>query len=177
MPNNWYVITGGPSSGKTTLLAELEKLGHKTIPEAARTWIDQELAKGLTLEQIRADEAKFQDDVLQLKLDIEKVLNTDVLTFFDRGMHDSLAYLRHYESALSDKLHTAVEDSTYRKVFLLEQLPAYEKDYARIEDADFPAQITQQLKKAYAEYAMSPVWVPVMPIKERLQFVLNQLDT
>ena len=52
---HWYVITGAPSSGKTTLLRELEKAGYRVIHEVARTIIESELAQGRTLKQIRSD--------------------------------------------------------------------------------------------------------------------------
>ena len=38
---NFYVITGGPGSGKTTVLAELMRLGHRCIPEDARAVIQE----------------------------------------------------------------------------------------------------------------------------------------
>jgi predicted ATPase len=40
---NWYVITGAPSSGKTTLLKELEELGYRVIHEVARAFIEMEM--------------------------------------------------------------------------------------------------------------------------------------
>ena len=44
MTNNegFFVITGGPGVGKTTLLNALSTNGYKTIPEAARTIIREE---------------------------------------------------------------------------------------------------------------------------------------
>ena len=43
---NFYVITGGPGSGKTTVLAELMRLGHRCIPEDARAVIQEQVASG-----------------------------------------------------------------------------------------------------------------------------------
>ena len=81
--NNWYVITGGPSAGKTTLLAELEKLGYKTIPEAARTLIDEAVAEGIDVNALRVDEKRFQEDVARLKESIETTHDASTPTFFD----------------------------------------------------------------------------------------------
>ncbi|RLI44817.1 hypothetical protein DRO69_06575, partial [Candidatus Bathyarchaeota archaeon] len=36
------VITGGPGSGKTTLVNKLSSLGFKVIPEAARLVVERE---------------------------------------------------------------------------------------------------------------------------------------
>jgi len=56
----WYVITGGPCSGKTTIIKELRKIGYIVYPEAARIFIDKEIRKGRLLKEIRKNEAKFQ---------------------------------------------------------------------------------------------------------------------
>lgn len=173
--NNWYVITGGPSSGKTTLLAELEKLGHITVPEAARTYIDREIAKGFSIEQIRKDEKKFQEEVAKLKIEIESLHPKDVLTFFDRGMHDSLAYMRHYAYELDDWIKAALDNASYQKVFLLDPLPVFEQDYARTEDEAFTGTITDLLHASYADAGMKPIKVPVLPVGARAQFILEKI--
>ena len=127
--NNWFVITGGPSSGKTTLIELLGKRGHATIPEVARTVIDEGLAKGRLVEEIRKDEKQFQDEVLRRKIAIEAAHNRNALTFFDRGMHDTIAYLRLYGWELDQHVQQAVEQANYRQVFLLEPLPDFQRDY------------------------------------------------
>ena len=64
---NWWVITGGPSTGKTALLEELAKRGYQTKPEAARVYIDDEISHGMTIDQIRINESKFQEVLLYMK--------------------------------------------------------------------------------------------------------------
>lgn len=175
MTNNWYVITGGPSTGKSTLLDELEKLGHKIVPEAARTRIDQELARGLTIEQIRADEKAFQHSVMKLKDEIEKQMDPAIATFFDRGKPDTWAYLRHYGFTPPEWIDKSIKNSDYKKVFLLDPLATFEKDYARTEDASFVKSITDLLEQAYKDAGQTLLRVPVLPVKERLNFILQHL--
>ena len=43
---NWYVITGAPSSGKSSVIRELENLGYRVVHEVARAYIEEELKKG-----------------------------------------------------------------------------------------------------------------------------------
>jgi predicted ATPase len=120
--NNWYVITGGPSTGKTTILNILKSKGHKVFPEIARIVIDEGIAKGLSVEQIRRDEKKFQMKVLKRKQQIEANHQADKLTFFDRGMHDTLAYMRSYgwkiKKELETEVHKSIESSYGKKTFL-----------------------------------------------------------
>lgn len=173
--NNWYVITGGPSTGKTTLLTILENMGHKIIPEAARMVIDEGLAKGMTIEQIRADEGAFQDKVFSRKLAIEAGHDQSLLTFCDRGIHDTVAYLRYYAREVEEHIRKAVEQSHYKKVFLLEPLTHFTEDYARTESHTFVEKITKLLYEAYNEAGHTPVRVPAMEPEERARFVLRHV--
>lgn len=40
--NNFYVLTGGPGVGKTTLLEELERRNYEIVPEIARELIKEQ---------------------------------------------------------------------------------------------------------------------------------------
>lgn len=171
--NNWYVLTGGPSSGKTTLLTELKNLGHTVVPEAARTVIDQGLAKGVMPEELRKDEKWFQDEVLRLKVATERELPRSAVTFFDRGMHDTIAYLRHYEYEIEDWIKLACQEASYAIVFLLEPLKVYEKDYARTEHNSFAEHIYHLLRDAYEEASIEVISLPPVSVKERLETILK----
>lgn len=173
--NNWYVITGGPSTGKTTLLAELQKLGHNTMPEAARTLIDKALAKGISVAEFRADEKRFQEDVAHLKAEIETAHDTDRLTFFDRGMQDTIAYMRYYDYDIEKKIESYMNKFTYKNVFLLEPLSIFNSDYARTEDHDFTIKIQKLLHDAYTEFGMKPILVPALAPAQRVDYILDKI--
>lgn len=174
--NAWHVITGGPSSGKTTLLAELERRGHATIPEAARIVIDDGLAKGMTLAQVRGDERAFQLDVFRMKIQIEAGLDQGKPTFFDRGMHDTVAYFKLHAFDITDEIRRAVGTATYQTVFLLDPLPLYEQDYARTEPPELIQRLHRLLLGAYADAGMQPIAVSAMPVPERAAFVLSHVQ-
>jgi predicted ATPase len=174
--NNWYVITGGPSTGKTTLLSVLRKRGYKTLPESARVLIDEAKNKGVSPEKYREDEKKFQMDVLRHKVKLEKELDSKQLTFFDRGMHDTLAYIRLIGEKINQEITDAVSKANYKKVFLLERLGGYEKDYARTETAAQARQLDSLLYEAYDEAGITPIIVPIMKPKERAEFVLHHIS-
>ncbi len=173
--NNWYVVTGGPAVGKSTLLAELEKLGYKTLPEAARDVIDEGLAAGKSLEEVRGDEYQFQFDVLERKVRNEQQQASDELVFFDRGMHDTVAYLRLHDFEINQDVVQTTRQASYKQVFLLEPLEQYTEDYARTESREEALQLNQLLAAAYTEYGLKVVKVPVLPPVERAQFVLDHI--
>ena len=53
---NWHVITGAACSGKTTLIDLLADKGFQTVPETGRQYIEIEMARGRTLDEIFEDE-------------------------------------------------------------------------------------------------------------------------
>lgn len=176
MTPNWYVITGGPMTGKTKLIDELAKRGYDTVPEAARTVIDEAIKHGISSEKLRADEKRFQDDVAILKRDIEKTHDKKTLTFFDRGMHDTIAYLNYYDYNIEDWIVDFAKKASYRKVFLLEPVGEYTQDYARTEDAAFTKRIRPLLQAAYSSYGMEPIIIPDIGLENRVNFVLNTIE-
>jgi predicted ATPase len=177
MANNWYVITGGPSSGKTTLLGELQKYGYPTIPEMARLVIDDGFARGLTIKEIRKDEQAFQDTVFERKLALEAGLDVKQEAFMDRGLHDSLAYYESLGWEASIVMRAAMDKACYKAIFLLEPLPQFHEDEARTEDIHFTRRLTTLLQDAYIQYGMEPVRVPVLSPAERAQFILDYIQT
>ena len=174
MTNNWFVITGGPSTGKSKLIKEFAKLGYKTVPEAARTIIDEAMTRGTTAEEYRQDEKKFQYEVAELKAEIEKNLDSNEIVFFDRGMQDTTAYLEYYGFEINKRIRGFLEKSKYQKVFILEPLERFKEDYARVESPEFSNQIYQYLVKAYEEYNMEPISVPDIGLNNRLQFIIDK---
>ncbi|MDQ3019026.1 MAG: ATP-binding protein [Bacteroidota bacterium] len=129
----WIVITGGPSSGKTTTVNQLKSLGFASSPEAARILIDIGNNCGLTIQEIRRNEEHFNQSILGIQMAVENILLPDKICFHDRGIPDSIAYTRLSggDDSIARKFLTKRK---YHKIFLLELLP-FQKDYARTEDS------------------------------------------
>lgn len=170
MISPWYVITGGPSSGKTTLINKLSSLGFETVPEAARAVIDKYAKKGVQTEEIRKDEAVFQKLVLEMQLKMEAKAPKGKVVFFDRGVPDSIAYYRLYGLDTTPEMAR----NRYRRIFFLKQLQ-FHKDYARTEDAAAVKKINCLLMKTYRDLGYKIVLVPAVPVDERAKLVLSQL--
>ena len=172
---NWYVITGGPSSGKTTLIKELSKLGYITCPEMARILIDEGIKNGKSVEEIRSNESEFQRKVLRMKLAREEKMPKDEIVFFDRAIPDSIAY--HQICGLDEKeVIKLCLGKRYKKVFFLEQLP-FDKDYARTEDRKTIKKINHLLKESYKNLGYKIIKVPVVSVKERIKIILSEVKS
>lgn len=170
--NNWYVLTGAPCSGKTTIIKLLEKKGFSVIHEIARVYIDEKMKNGETIEQIRQDEQFFQEQILKMKIDIEKELPKEKTVFFDRGIPDTEAFNRLYNTQNSRLLNSAIESCGYKKVFLLDFLDL-DQDYARIETREDQKKLHNFLEKSYKQLNFPLIKVPKLSITKRLKFILN----
>ena len=173
---NWYVITGGPSAGKTTLIEVLEKSGFHVEHESARIVIDEGISEGKTITEIRKDEGAFQDKVYKHKFDREEKLDSDELIFFDRGMQDTYAYNTLCGAFISKDMQTAMDSAAYKKVFLLEPF-SYEADYARVESVEERDALFELLQEAYKRSNVPIEIVPSFPTKEeRIAYFLEYLE-
>lgn len=172
--NHWYVITGGPCSGKTTVVNMLSELGYKTTVEDARYYIDMQLADGKTVEQIRKNQREFQLKVLEIQIAQERSLSPEDLVFLDRAIPDALAYYRFLDLSPDQVLTNAMEHLSYRKIFILDPLPLID-DYARREDPAAQIKIHKLIWEVYRSLPFPIVEVPVLPPDERISFILSEL--
>ena len=169
----WYVITGGPCAGKTTTCNELMRLGHPVLAEPARLEIETKLARGLTIEQIVTD-PDWLPSVVRRSTAQEKQLTEGEVWFLDRATPDSVAYYRLGNTALDDQIQTAMQEIRYRKVFLLD-LVDYVTDYARTETPEQARALHSAIRTAYEEQGYEIVTVPIMPVLDRVQYILARL--
>jgi len=172
--SKWYVITGGPSSGKKTVLGLLKAKGYRVIPEVARGVIDRANRQGISTKALRKDEAKFQESLLPIKLRLEQNLPRDQVIFWNRAMPDSIAYLQNCGGDPKEAV-ALCERGLYKRVFLLEQLPEFARDYARTEDKSTAEKISQLLREAYEQLGYEVIFVPVMSAEERVKFIQGQM--
>jgi len=173
IPTNWYVITGSPCSGKTSVILQLERRGFRVVHEAARAYIDEQRALGLTLDEIKSDISSFEHQILSRKVDTEIRLSPNETVFLDRGVPDSVAYFS--VEGLDDTV--PMRESRryrYRAVFFFECL-TFETDAARSEDDHKAARLDALLKEGYRSLGYALIHIPVVPIEERVELVLSHV--
>jgi predicted ATPase len=168
----WCVLTGGPCTGKTTIINELALRGISTVPEAARICITEQMKYGASVSDIFSDLAKLERSIVALQKKHEAEVSTSVPTFFDRGMHDVIAYMREAEVPVIPEALAESRHQHYGKVFVLDPL-LYHTDAIRVEDPEKAARIHAALIAVYTEYGMTPLLIPAMPISERVSFILS----
>lgn len=168
------VLTGGPSSGKTTLIKTLEERGYSVIHEVARKVIEKRKHIPLSKNEwiIR------QKLIYQEQLKGESNYSGKEILFLDRGAPDIIAYSKYFLGYIPFE----IGQFNYHQIFQLERLP-FVDDGLRVESGDKEAQIIhEKILSTYNERGYSPIHVPVFPAKTledsvsmRIDFILSKL--
>jgi predicted ATPase len=170
---NWHVITGAICCGKTTLIDLLADRGFQTLPETSRQYIEGEVAKGRTLEEIFASDAD-ERALTNWQRRAEHGLRATDVVFLDRALPDYLWFWRLQgldpNELLADCLH-----HRYASVFILDMLPL-ELDGARLPDDAYTVLLDEWLVRDYSALGYRIVRVPALSPQERLGFVLERLS-
>ena len=172
---NWHVITGAPSSGKTTLIDQLADQGFQTVPESGRLCVEREMVRGRSIHEIREDFATLQHVIADMQLGIEGGLRAIDVVFLDGAVPGSLTWYRacgrNPNEFLAECFH-----HRYASVFILDPLPFFQEDGARDDDALIVGYLDEWLARDYGALGYRVVRVPVLPPEERLAFVLETLS-
>jgi predicted ATPase len=174
-----HVLTGGPCSGKTTLLDELARRGFPVIPEAARVVIQEGRWTPAS------HPLEFQREVLRLQIEWERAAPPGVV-FADRGIGDHFGYIEYYRSVrgidiLADftgQLAGAWEEARarYGAIFLLDQAETYTPAAYRRESEAEAVAVHRALSGAYRSRHARVIEVPWGPVGERVERVLAAVE-
>ena len=176
---NLYVITGGPGSGKTTTLMELEKLGFGSIPEVARQIIQEQVNAGGTAVPW-ADRARYAELMHQRSVQTYRMhAHTKTLMFADRGIPDTLAYARLIQLPTQEKIREACKRFRYAsRVFIAPPwAEIYKTDTERKQDFEEAIRTYNVLVRTYLECKYELVELPRFSPFERAKFILKLLST
>ncbi len=169
---NFFVLTGGPGVGKTTLLRHLETLGEHVVEETARAVIREQVASG-------GSGVPWIDPRLYCDLCAERDIATfeamaDVSArmFFDRGLTDSW---RANGVEPAPRLIEAVRTLRYNPgVFVFPPWrEIYETDAERKQDWTEAEATFERVLSGLGEMGYRPIIVPKADIPTRAAFVLD----
>lgn len=170
---NWTVITGPPSSGKTTLLELFTSEGHRTSADSTRQLIADVVASGRDAEEFRfADD--FQPRVLEAMAAAEDRLDPQERAFLEYALPCNIAFHRTEGLELTEGLAEAARRSRYAAVFILDPV-GWENDDQRVEDAEYQAAVHQHMFDVYRELGYEPISVPPVSPDERRDLVKRAL--
>ncbi len=172
------VITGGPGTGKSSIVNELKKRGHICFDEISRQVTLEARKKGI--EQLFLTEPLLFSELLlkgRLKQFMEADLHGGQTIFLDRGLPDILAYMDYFNSNYPIEFVETCQNNRYDKVFVLAPWKdIFVSDTVRYENFDQAELIHKHLLNSYKNFDYNLVDVPFESIEKRTDFVLDALN-
>lgn len=173
--NNFYIITGGPGVGKTTVIDELQHVGFLTIREEARRIIKEQLSVG-------GDGVPWKDKALYARLMLdasattfEEIINTECSepVFFDRGLLDVVCYMDMESIPMSNAVTEITGRCVYNKnVFILPPWQEiYKTDNERKQSWEEAVYTFAKMKETYSKYGYNVIELPRASVSEKRQFI------
>lgn len=183
----YIVLTGGPGSGKTSVINAIEARGVRCAVEVGRQVIQSEMLKGgqalpwvnktqfrdrmLKEELSSYQNSSFQNDSYQSSQHVSERI------FFDRGIIDCYGYSVLENLALTKTLVQACQRNKYHDVvFIFPPWKAiYANDLERKQDFDEAVRTYQTMSRAYSHFGYTLVEVPFGSVEDRVNFIFTSL--
>jgi predicted ATPase len=172
-----HVVTGGPGSGKTTLIDALAAAGVATSPEVGREVVREELATGGTALPW-GDEARFAEKMWPREVAAHAAaLARGQTVVLDRGVPDVVGFLRVSGLPVPTAIDAAARDVCYNpRAFLAPWWhDIYVHDPERIQPAELARRTEGVMRATWEGYGYTLVELPRVSVAERVAFVLSHL--
>lgn len=175
---NKIVITGGPGTGKSTIIEELTQRGYNCMPEISREITDMARKNGI--EQLfLKNPMLFSEMLLEGRENQYKIADnaaTDLI-FFDRGIPDVHAYMNYIsidyppiyiEKSVKYRYNTIFITPPWQEIFIT--------DSERYENFEQSLAIFNHLRRTYEKLNYELIEVPVGTIEFRTDFILETIQ-
>ncbi len=179
------VITGGPGTGKTSVISALEAADYVCFHEIIRS-MTLEAKRNISPDALRSNPIDFVSDPISFN---RELLNGRVAqfkssahlpqspVFFDRGIPDVLAYMTYFGQAFDTKFVNACKENRYDEIILLPPWEAiYVSDNERMENFDEAIAIHYELQTTYERFGYHPIIVPEGSVSMRTSWILEKLN-
>ena len=171
------VITGGPGTGKSTVIDELHKRNFDCMFEISREVTVKAQNEGIN-QLFLTQPLLFSELLLKGRVDqyIEASKKECDFVFFDRGIPDVHAYMN-YISIDYPELY--IEKSNFYRYDFIFLMPPWEEIYItdneRYENFEQALAIHNHLERTYKLLDYPIIEVPKGTVDERIAFILDQI--
>ncbi|OIQ30489.1 MAG: ATPase [Bacteroidetes bacterium MedPE-SWsnd-G2] len=172
------VITGGPGTGKSSIINELMSRGFDCFEEISRQ-VTLDARKNGVDQLFLTQPLLFSELLLEGRLNQFKAANSTEsdLVFLDRGIPDVLAYMDYADSSFPKSFTQTCKNNSYDKVFIAAPWEdIFESDSERYESFDQAKKIHSQLINTYKYYNYELIDIPFGSISNRTDFILDVLN-
>lgn len=176
---NYYIITGGPGVGKTTLLKELGRRGFAIVPEDARRIIQEQVAangEGLPWDNKELYAQLMLEESRQSYQRAATGLSEAKAVFFDRGIVDAVCYMIMEDIPVTKKINKWIASCPYNiRVFILPPWrEIYQPDKERKQTWAEAVRTYEAMKDVYTRYGYYVTDLPKDTVANRADFILKQ---
>jgi len=171
------VITGGPCTGKTSIINFLKKEGYYCFNEISREIIKNYQKAGIT-QPFLSKPKEFSEQLLTGRIqqyENGSKINQPYL-FYDRSIIDILGYMDYAREKTPPSFTKSANTLIYDTVFILPPWKTiFTKDNERLESYEEALKINNSLAITYTKYGYAPIIVPPETIENRAAFILNSI--
>ncbi|WP_034059281.1 AAA family ATPase [Lacinutrix jangbogonensis] len=175
MNTKTIVITGGPGSGKTSIINELTKRGFTCSEEVSREIILKARESGI--EQLfLTNPIQFSALLLEGRVaQYNDALESDnAFVFLDRGIPDITAYMDFKGDTYPSVFTEACKTHAYDSIFILAPWQEiFTSDNERYENFDQAIEIHEKLIETYTAFGYDLRDVPFGSIEARADYIIN----
>lgn len=172
------MITGGPGTGKSSIIEALVKRGYACLEEISRQ-ITIEAQKEGTSQLFLSNPLLFSERLLEGRESQYKKAESlpENIVFFDRGIPDVVAYMDYIGDPYPQRFIDACKQHQYDYVFILKPWRAiYTSDSERYENFDQALKIHEHLLNTYKKYDYHLMDVPFDTVDNRADHILKTLN-
>ncbi|HMQ69988.1 MAG TPA: AAA family ATPase [Ignavibacteria bacterium] len=173
---NFYVLTGGPGGGKTSLLENLAGKGYSYVPDEARRIIRERISRGLPP---RPEPEEFAMEIFRRdRKNFNKNIDVTTPLFFDRSFIDSAGMLSECDINIYNRIrHFHITNRFNQKVFIT---PPWEEIYRTDSERDQTftesVRVYEKIMQLYIKSGYEMIELPKNTIEVRAQFILEHIS-
>ena len=173
---NYFILTGAPGSGKTSIIEELRKKNIFCVDEPAREILaEQRLIKGSGLPEINPQ--LFSDLLLSRSIMLYKsFLHKKEIVVFDRGVSDNYAYAKLFSLDTTSYENAAYQYQSNKFIFMLSPWKEiYKTDDERKMSFEESMLFHHYFKEIYKKTNCKIIEVPKISLNKRVDFIVKRL--
>ena len=173
------VITGGPGTGKSSIINELKQRGYTCFEEISRQVILDARKEGID-QLFLTNPLLFSELLLKGRTNqfIEATNSATQFTFLDRGIPDVIAYMEYIGDTYPKDFEASCKENVYDHVFILAPWQEiYKNDNERYESFEQAVAIHHKLLDTYSKYDYNILDVPFCSVEERANHIINCIQS